>query len=390
MVTKIINALTVFEDAIKENQNIYFENGVITAVTEKDLSCDNVIDANGNYLSAGFIDIHTHGGGNCDFMDGMSKAFVIPAIAHAQHGTTSLFPTVTSGSYEEIDKSCRDFKEALKKSYDGARLIGIHLEGPYFAMSQKGAQDPKYVRNPEPQEYMRILNDHKDVIKRWSAAPELEGADTFGKVLAENNILASMGHTEVDCIGAKKAMENGFSHITHLYSCTTGVTRKNAFRYAGLNEAAFLYDDLTFEIIADGCHLPKELLQFIYKLKSPESIALVTDSIRAAGFDCKESIIGSRQNGMSVIIEDGVAKLPDRTAFAGSIATMDRLVRNMVNLAGATLTDAVKMATKTPASIMKMQNVGEIKQGFAADFVIFDKDINVKQTIVAGKTVYKV
>lgn len=389
MVTKIINAQIVYDNTVKRGENIYFENGVITAITDENLPCDYTIDAKGDYVSAGFIDIHTHGGGDSDFMDGSAQAFITPAIAHSKFGTTSLFPTVTSGSYEEIDKSCKDFKEAQNLPYDGARLLGIHLEGPYFAMSQKGAQDPKYVRNPQPEEYLKILNAHSDIIKRWSVAPELEGAYEFGRVLSDYNILASMGHTEVDCIGAKEAKENGFTHITHLYSCTTGVTRKNAFRYAGLNEAAFLYDDLTFEIIADGCHLPKELLQFIYKLKSPDKVALITDSIRAAGFECNESIIGSRANGMPVIVEDSVAKLPDRTAFAGSVATMDRVVRNMVQMAGATLTDAVKMATKTPASIMKLKNIGEIKVGYAADFAIFDKDINIKQTIVAGKTVYK-
>lgn len=389
MITKIINAYIVFDNTIKNGENVYYEDGVITSVTEKDLPCDEIIDANGNYLSAGFIDIHTHGGGDYDFMDGSEQAFVIPAITHSKYGTTALFPTVTSGSYDEIDKSCKDFKKAKKVSYDGARLMGIHLEGPYFAMSQKGAQDPKYVRNPCPEEYMRILSEHKDVIKRWSVAPELEGAYEFGKILSQHNIIASIGHTEIDCIETKQAIKNGYSHITHLYSCTTGVIRKNAFRYAGLNEAAFLYDELTFEIISDGCHLPKELLQFIYKFKSPNKVALITDSIRAAGFECTESIIGSKENGMRVIIEDSVAKLPDRTAFAGSIATMDRQVRNMVKMAGASLIDAIKMATKTPATIMKIKNIGEIKVGYAADFVIFDKDINVKQTIVAGKTVYK-
>lgn len=389
MITKIINAKVICDDQIKTDVNVYFENGFVTAITEKELPFDEKIDAKGNYLSAGFIDIHTHGGGNSDFMDGGAEAFVNPAVAHAKHGTTALFPTVTSGSFAEINQSCSDFRKAKELEFSGARLMGVHLEGPYFAMSQKGAQDPKYVRNPEPQEYIKILNSHKDVIKRWSAAPELKGAFEFAKVLKQNGILASMGHTEVDCIGAKEAMENGFAHITHLYSCTAGVTRKNAFRYAGLNEAAFLYDDLTFEIIADGCHLPKELLQFIYKLKSPDKVALVTDSIRAAGFNCNESIIGSKENGMHVIIEDDVAKLPDRTAFAGSIATMDRLVRNMVNMGGASLTDAVKMATKTPAKIMGLSEMGEIKEGFVADFVVFDENINVKQTIVKGKTIYK-
>lgn len=390
MITKITNAKIVLGNEIKTGESVYFEDGVITEITDKDLPCDEVIDAKGNYLSAGFIDIHTHGGGGFEFIDGTKEAFITPAVLHAKHGTTALYPTVSSGSFEEIVGSCEAYKNVMNESHNGARLMGLHLEGPYFAMSQRGAQDPRYVRNPDPKEYMQIIDKYKDILSRWSAAPELEGAYDFAKALSENGILAAMGHTEVDCIGAKEAIKYGFTHITHLYSCTTPVMRKNAFRYAGLNDAAFLYDDLTIEIIGDGCHLPKELLQFIYKLKPVDKIALITDSIRSAACDYPEGTIVKAPNGGSdTIIEDNVAKLPDRTAFAGSIATMDRVVRNMVKLAEAPIVDAVKMATKVPASIMKEEKMGEIKKGYFADFVIFDDDINVKYTIVAGKTVFE-
>jgi len=390
MITKIINAKIILEQEIKKGDNVYFENGVITDITEADLPCDEVIDAKGNYLSAGFIDLHTHGGGGYEFIDGTKDAFLIPARLHAKHGTTALYPTVSSGSFEEIVGSCEAYKNVMNEPTDGARLMGLHLEGPYFAMSQKGAQDPRYVRNPEPSEYMQIIDKYGDILSRWSSAPELPGAYDFAKALSENGILAAMGHTDVDCIGAREAMEYGFTHITHLYSCTTTVMRRNAFRFAGLNDAAFLYDDLTIEIIGDGCHLPKELLQFIYKLKPVDKVALITDSIRPAACDYPDgTIVKSHNGGSDTLIEDNVAKLPDRSAFAGSIATMDRVVRNMVKLANASLVDAVKMATKTPALIMKEEKMGEIKQGYFADFVIFDEDINVKKTIVAGKTVFE-
>ncbi len=390
MITKIINAQIVYADGIKKGESVYLKDGIIAEITREDLPCDEVIDAKDNYLAPGFIDIHTHGGGGFEFIDGTKEAFLTPAILHAKHGTTALYPTVSSGSFEEIVGSCEAYKNVMNEPHNGARLMGLHLEGPYFAMSQRGAQDPRYVRNPEPSEYMQIIGKYKDILSRWSAAPELDGAFEFAKALSENGILASMGHTEVDCIGAGEAMKYGFTHITHLYSCTTTVMRKNAFRFAGLNDAAFLYDDLTIEIIGDGCHLPPELLQFIYKLKPVDKIALITDSIRSAACDYPEgTVVKSPNGGSDTLIEDNVAKLPDRSAFAGSIATMDRVVRNMVKLANATIVDAVKMATKVPASIMKEEKMGEIKQGNFADFVIFDEDINIKKTIVAGKTVFE-
>ncbi len=151
-----------------------------------------------------------------------------------------------------------------------------------------------------------------------------------------------------------------------------------------------MIDEMTVEIIADGSHLPASLLKLIYKIKGADRIALVTDSMRAAGLPEGESILGSLENGMKVIVEDGVAKLPDRTAFAGSVATTDRLVRNMLNLTGVSLTEAIKMITLTPAAIMGVSDSkGSIVPGKDADIVIFDKDINVEMTIIQGKVMYK-
>jgi len=167
------------------------------------------------------------------------------------------------------------------------------------------------------------------------------------------------------------------------------VTRRNAFRYAGVLEAAYLIDDMTVEIIADGVHLPKSLLQFVYKFKGPDKTALCTDSMRGAGMPDGESILGSLDQGQKVIIEDGVAKLPDRTAFAGSVATTDRLVRTMVELAEVPLVEAVRMMTLTPARIMQIdQQKGSIVEGKDADFVIFDDHINVSHTILEGNVIY--
>lgn len=346
MNTKISGGRLIIDGEIRDGLNLYIENGKIAAITAQELPAGEVIDACGSYVSPGFVDIHSHGGGDADFMDGTSAAFLTAAEMHARHGTTTIIPTATSGTAEEMAGMEASFEEAQRSNVRGADMPGLHLEGPYFVMSQRGAQDPRYVRSPDPAEYEAILGSSSHIV-RWSAAPELNGALEFGKALKERGILASIGHSDASYDEVVKAVDAGYSHVTHLYSCMSTVHRKNAFRYAGIVEAAYLMDDLTVEIIADGIHLPAPLLQFVYRFKGPDKTALVTDSMRGAGMPDGLSILGSRKTGQQVLLEDGVAKLMDRSAFAGSVATTDRLVRNMVNLAHAPLTDAVKMAAKT-------------------------------------------
>jgi N-acetylglucosamine-6-phosphate deacetylase len=188
---------------------------------------------------------------------------------------------------------------------------------------------------------------------------------------------------------AIEAFENGFSLCTHLYSAMAGVRRINAFRHAGAVETAFITDDMDVEIIADGVHLPQTLLKLIYKNKGPGRIALITDSMRAAGQTGGESVLGDKETGMRVIIEDGVAKLEDRSAFAGSIATTDRLVRVMRDVAGVPIEDAVRMMTATPARVMGMKNRGRIAPKFDADLLIFNQNVTVLHVFRAGKERYK-
>lgn len=388
MNTKIVGGRLILAGEIRKDLILYLEDGKIAAITPHDMPADEVIDAHGAYVSPGFIDIHSHGGGDADFMDGTSEAFLTAAEMHARHGTTTIIPTATSGTADEMAGMETAYEEAQLHNLRGADMPGLHLEGPYFAMSQRGAQDPRYVRNPDPAEYGEILKNTRHIL-RWSSAPELEGALDFARALQKRGILAAIGHSDADYDQVVKAVEAGYSHVTHLYSCMSTVHRKNAYRYAGIVEAAYLMDELTVEVIADGVHLPAALLQFVYRFKGPDKVALVTDSMRGAGMPDGLSILGSRKTGQQVLLEDGVAKLMDRSAFAGSVATTDRLVRNMVRLAHASLIDAIKMATQTPAKIMKLNDRGTLREGLRADIVIFDEDISVSRTIVNGRTVYK-
>ena len=389
MITAIKNGKVILEASIAENLKVYIDGKKICRITEEDIPCDRVIDAGGQYVSPGFIDIHTHGAGGYDFLDQSVKAYLSIAKEHARHGAAAIVPTLTSVDTGQMKTAIELFKEAKSIQTDGAELLGLHAEGPYFAESQKGAQESRFIRDFDSEEYKEILELGGDCILRWSAAPEKRGSKAFAQELLKHGVLPCIGHSDADYDCAAEAFKNGFTHVTHLYSCTSTVHRKNAYRYAGIVEAAYLIDDMTVEIIADGIHLPPPLLKMVYKFKGADKIALITDSMRAAGMPDGESVLGNLKDGLKVIVEDGVAKLPDRTAFAGSVATCDRLVRNMVTLAGVPLQDAVKMASATPAKILKLKERGALKEGNYADIVIFDKDINVIKTIVNGNVVYE-
>lgn len=386
---KITNGRLVTPFRMIENGSLLIEDGRIVKVGQGDIDFPGAqqIDAQGNYVSPGFIDIHTHGGGGHDFMDGTIEAFLEAAKIHAAHGTTSMVPTTLTAETAGLLQTFSVYGQAKKINSQGAQFLGLHLEGPYFSMNQKGAQDPRYIRNPNRKEYETILSQSPDVI-RWSAAPELDGGMEFGRFLTGKGILAAIGHSDATSEDVAEALENGFTHLTHLYSGMSGVMRRDAFRYAGVIESAYLYDQLTVEIIADGIHLPASLLQLIYKQIGPARIALITDSMRAAGLGPGESILGSLKDGLKVVVEDGVAKLPDRTAFAGSVATADRLVRTMVQLAGVPLLHAVQMMTSTPARVCLVdRSKGTLTVGKDADVVIFDDDIQIKTTIINGRVI---
>ncbi|PWT76864.1 MAG: N-acetylglucosamine-6-phosphate deacetylase [Bacteroidetes bacterium] len=388
--TKIQHGKIISQKGIGHG-TILIEGSKIVGVEHADIQAPDakVIDAKGNFVSPGFIDLHVHGGNGFDFMDGTEQAYQEISILHARHGTTSIAPTTMSCSHNTLKGILSAFETFKNKQFSGSCFIGIHIEGPYFAFNQRGAHDGRYIRSPKADEYKEIISTSASVA-RWSAAPELPGALEFGNYLRSKKILPSLAHTDAIYEEIITAFKHGFTHATHLYSAMSGVTKKNGFRYAGAVESAFLIDEMTVEIIADGAHLPPPLLQLVYKIKGPEKIALITDAMRGAGLAAGPSVLGSREDGLPVIIEDGVAKLPDRSAFAGSVATADRLIRNMIQMAGAPLVDAVRMMTTTPAEIMNLSDKkGTIEVGKDADIVIFDDDLQVKMTMVQGKIVYE-
>lgn len=386
---RIKNAIIVC-DELTEGKYIYISEGKIEAVTERELPYEREIDAAGQYVSAGFIDIHTHGAGGFDFADGDTEAILSAARLHARHGTTAIFPTCTSSSYEDTVRFIENVRLCMQKNTPGrAYIAGSHLEGPYFSEKMCGAQNTQYLKNPEPSEYKSFIEHSCGSLRRISFAPELDGAKELCEYLAEHGIVAAYGHTNAIYDEIKPLIPLGCTLATHLYSGMGGVERRSLFRKLGAVETAFLEDDVYAEIIADGMHLPPELLCMIYKIKGADRICLITDSMRGAGMSDGESVLGPLHDGMACTIHDGVAYLNDMSGFAGSVATSDRLVRTMYKKAGVPLAEAVKMMTETPAAVMGLCGRGKIEQGFFEDLVFFDEDINVSRVIIEGEELRK-
>lgn len=388
---KIFNGKVITPKGIVDNGCVLIKDGSIEQVVTGDTGekAASEIDAKGNYISPGFIDIHVHGGGGHDFMDNTREAFVAIAKLHARHGTTAMCPTTLTSEVTDLYQTIEVYDQVVGTKYGGAAFIGLHIEGPYLSMNQRGAQDPRYIRDFDEKEYKEVVARSRS-IRRWSAAPERPGSSLFAKHMMSNNIMPAVAHSDATYEDMIQAIADGYRHVTHFYSCMSGVTRRNAMRFAGIVETTYLLDELTTEIIVDGVHLPAPLLKLVYKVKGPDRVALITDAMRAAGMPPGDSILGSAKNGLPVIVEDGVAKLPDRSSFAGSVATTDRLVRTMMSLAGVSLEETVKMMTRTPAVIMGVgDRKGSLEAGKDADVVIFDENINVRATIVGGEVVYR-
>lgn len=350
-----------------------------------------VIDAEGRYVSPGFIDLHVHGGGGSDFSDGTMEAFRTVLSFHCSHGTTLLYPTLMAGSAESLYKAMETYKEVKAMDIDGAVMGGWHMEGPYFAPSRRGAQDPRYLKTPDSQEYMDIMARMDGEVARWSLAPELSGAHEMARALKSRGVLMAYGHTDASFEECDDAFNVGFTHMTHFFSCMSTVSRNGVERRAGTVEYGYYNDDVTVELIGDGVHVPASLLKLVYKIKGADRIALVTDSIRAAGLPDGDYLLGGEEGGLMITVSDGMARLSDSQTLAGSVATMDLVVRTVHELTGLSLAEVVKSATETPARIMGISDrKGAICQGFDADIVIFDKDVNVTDVIIGGKRLLRI
>ncbi len=361
---------------------VYIDGSKIVDISGDLRGADLELDYTGRYLSPGFIEMHTHGAGGFPFLTDDAKTVAEACEYHLQHGTTSILPTTLTAPIDVIEKAVKAIKEARDGGMTRANILGAHLEGPYLSKNQCGAQNTELITPPIEADYKPLVEKYGDAIARWTYAPENDEDGKFAAYLTEHGILPSVGHSDAKYEDISVALDNGCRLVTHLYSATSTVTRKLGFRSLGVIESAFLRDDMYVEIIADGKHLPRELVQMIIKIKGTDKVALVTDSLEIAGTD----IVEGEMAGVQFIVEDGVCKLRDRSAFAGSIATADRLIRFIHKDCGFGICEAVKMMTAVPAELLGI-NKGKIDTGYDADLVVFDEDINIETIFVNGKMI---
>lgn len=359
---------------------ICIDKGTIVSLDDTKPHAEKYYNYGKKYVSPGFIDIHTHGAGGYDFLKEDEKGIIEGCKYHLLHGTTSILPTISAAPFEEMKNAVCQISKAKKQS-SFPNVIGAHLEGPYLSKMQSGAQNTFYITKPDPNEYIDLIEEFGSSIARWTYAPE-EDNGTFCKYISEHNILPSAGHTNATEKDMKIAINNGCKLITHLYSCTSTITRNGGFRLLGVVESSFLHDELFVEIIADGKHLPIDLIRMIVKIKGVDHTILITDSLHIACTNITEGYM----SGTPFIVEDNVCKLKDRSAFAGSIATMDMVMRVIIKECGFSFIDAITMACKTPGKLLKL-NKGIIKEGYDADIIVFDDDINICDTFVMGKKI---
>jgi len=381
----IKNANVVLPNEVKLT-NALIEDGRICSIGNTG-KAEKEININGDYLLAGFVDIHVHGGGGADFMDATPEAFETAVKSHLKHGTTTLIPTAMTATENDLTDFLNAFKTFKKNSKYSYITPGVHLEGPYFSganAKSSGAQPSGLLRLPDEAEMDRLLKIADGSILRWDTAPELQGSDMFAKKCKENGILCSIAHSAATSEQAQEGIDNGFSHVTHFYNAVTTYRKEGQKVLAGVVEAAYLNDNVTVELICDGRHIPRDILRLALKIKGADKVSAITDGMRIAGTDMQSGKLGSLKNGTDVIVDDGVAKLPDMSSFAGSIATMDRCLRVLVKDYGIDMVTASKMLSSTPAKHIKAENIGEIKEGFNADLVIADNNFKIINVIKNG------
>lgn len=388
MRTLLQNARIIAPNRIFQG-SVETEDGKITRINQgfnaDPLDGDLIIDLKELYLSPGFIDVHTHGAGGCDFMDGSLDAVVTACRTHLSYGTTAILPSTLCSTDQKLSDTFTYVSQAMEIKEKMPEILGLHLEGPFLSPLQSGAMNPQYIQKISKQEYERLIK-LCPIIRMWTVAPELEGALEMGRWMRENNIIASIGHSDAVFEDIQHAIENGYTKVTHLFNAMSRLVRKDALMYPGVAESSLFFDDLIVEVIADGRHLPVSLLKLIYKCKGAEHICLVTDSMRAAGQDVNESIIGNLQEGQKVEIDDGVAYMVGRKSFGGSVCTADRLVRTMYKNVSVPLFEAVYMISVVPAKMMGLfHRLGSISVGKDADLLIFDDNVEIGLVMTKGE-----
>lgn len=363
------------------NGSLLIENGKIKEINPANQDDIDSIDCKGLYVSPGFIDIHIHGAGGHDTMDGTYEAINEISKTICKFGTTAFTPTTMTMSSEAILKSILEIKKAKLEGTDGAEVLGAHLEGPFISPSAIGAQNPNFLIEPSYENFKAMTGDAEDAVVSITMAPEVKGAKELATILTSKGIRCSMGHTKATYEEAFEGIKAGFCHSTHLFNAMTAFTH----REPGVVGATF-DSDITTETISDGIHISYPSLRVAYNQKGTDKTLLVSDAMCACGMIDGTYALG----GQPVIVKNGAARL-ENGSLAGSVLTLNVAVRNVFNNTNYPLYEVVKMASYNGAKYCNVDDrKGQIKENFDADLVIFDENIDVKMTIVGGKIVHNI
>lgn len=371
MLTQIINGHILTPQGWMKDGSVLISDGKILEITNSDLAVigATVVDARGMYIVPGFVAMHVHGGGGSDFTEATPEAFRTAAKAHLAHGATTIFPTLSSSSFETLGQAVGVCQELMKEP--GTTIMGLHIEGPYLNPKMAGELFANQTKAIDAAEYQALIEKANGCIKRWDISPELEGGHDFARYMRSKGVMVALTHTEAEYDEIKAAYEAGFTHAAHFYNAMPGFHKRREYKYEGTVESVYLMDGMSVEVIADGRHLPSTILRLVYKLKGVERTCLVSDALAYAA--CNNPQVDPKY-----VIEDGVCKLADHSSLAGSLATMDKLVQTMVK-AGVPFADAIRMASETPAKLIGVDDrKGTLQKGKDADILIFDRNLNLR------------
>ena len=383
----LINGQVILPQRIVTGKAVVVEGEKIVGLAGVDsLDADaEKIDVGGRYITPGLIDIHVHGALGHTFNEPDVEAFATITEENVRRGVTSLLATMATAPIPDLVKCLEFSRQWMHEPHEGAQVLGVHLEGPYFSMAQKGALDPENIRTPDDGT-SDILLEHHDVLRIMSYAPELPGALELTARLATLGIVPAAGHSSAKDEDVLAAMEVGLCHIIHIWSGQSSTVREGPWRKPGLLEAALVFDGLTVEMISDNKHLPPTLMKLAYKCIGADRLCVISDATSGAGMPEGTRF---RMGGMEYDVHDGVGMMLDRTSFAGSTTLVNQMVPILTDAVGIPLVEAIRMAALTPARVIGFdERKGSLEAGRDADLAIFEDDFTAWRTMISGRWVY--
>jgi N-acetylglucosamine-6-phosphate deacetylase len=380
MKVNLVNGIILSPDEKIENAVLTIDNGVISEISPSRPQKNKdglTIDAEGFFITPGLIDIHFHGAMGCDAMDADRESLQIMSDYCARHGVTSFYPTTWSAASTDILESIRCIQEC-KDTIKGAKILGVHIEGPYVDVKFRGAQLPSMIRNPDEEEYQTWFST--GIVKIITCAPELNGCNEFIKQAVDNGIRISIGHSQATYQQVIQAADLGASQATHIFNGMQGLHHRDPGTVGGILDD----DRMVAQVICDGVHLHPTIVRLILRAKTISRVILITDSIRGAGLPD-----GDYENGgQKFFVRDGIARTPEG-GLSGSTLSLDQAIRNFIQFTGVKLEDALATVTTAPAKEMGVSNrKGKIAAGYDGDLVLFNDKLEVEKTIVAGEIIY--